>query len=281
MLFGKVGRLGHGKTLRMTVDGLELAERRGAFAPEPRCWIVSNYGVNVAAYAAARKLDASSVVWLQLSMETFSDELALVMGCADDLDVGGVVLLDEIDVVWDAHRWQDMRTTDRYRIKQSRKVGQGWDLFWSAQFVDQVEKSIRNITEEVELVRAYPSPSNARTAGGRRPWFIRGQRFRPGAIRELVAEPEKDRRLGSSWHRYRRWHEGLYDTREMIVPTADLDAADLCARHKKAAAEDRCPVCHPRRPGERPDVRPGLLALLEAAQPPSRLDPEVLLHDAA
>lgn len=133
-----------------------------------------------------------------------------------------------------------MRKSDRYRIKQSRKYG--CDLIWSAQFVDQVEKSIRNITEEVELLRAFPGPTISRREAGKRPWFFVGQRFRPGAVRELVGEPDRDRRIGRDLHRYRRDHEGLYDTDEILMP-ADLEA--LCSRHLKEAKEEHCPRCHP------------------------------------
>jgi hypothetical protein len=72
--------------------------------------------------------------------------------------------------------------------------------------------------------------------------FIRGQRFRPAAVREILATPDKDKRLGTTIHRYRRAHEELYDTDE-IISSADLEA--LCARHAKEEREARCPQCHP------------------------------------
>jgi len=109
------------------------------------------------------------------------------------------------------------------------------------EFVDQVEKSIRNITEEVELLKAIPSPSITRREAGKRPWLIRGQRFRPGAVRELVGEADKDKRLGSAWHRYRREHETLYDTDQIILPT---DTEALCAKHAREVKESRCPRCN-------------------------------------
>ena len=216
--------------MRMVRDGLDLLRLRGGYADPVRCWLVSNIAVNAGAGS----------VGYQLPMDGFSEALASVMSAALAAEVGLVVLVDEVDTVWDAHEWQAMRKGDRYRIKQSRKYGA--DLIWSAQFVDQVEKSIRNITEEVELVRAYPSPSIARRESGKRPWFIRGQRFRPGAVRELVGEADKDKRLGSSWHRYRRADESTYDTDEILMPA---DAEALCARHRKEETESRCPRCHP------------------------------------
>lgn len=239
VIYGKVGRLGHGKTMRMVVDGLELAALRGAASG--RCWVASN--IRIVAPEGWRSE--------QLPMDGFSEALAELMAEARAKEAGLVVLVDELDTVWDAHAWQDMRKSDRYRIKQSRKYGA--DLIWSAQFVDQVEKSIRNITEEVELLRAYPSPSIKRRESGKRPWVLRGQRFRPGAVRELTAAQDPDKRLSSpwdGWHRYRREHERLYDTDELVVP-ADLE--NLCGKHAREERERRCPRC----------ARPSVVALAE------------------
>jgi zonular occludens toxin Zot len=226
VIYGKVGRLGHGKTMRMVVDGLALARLRGAL--EGRTWMAGNIAINA----------PPGLRYVQLPMDGFSEALAHLMTDALAAEVGLVVVVDEIDTVWDAHEWQNMRKSDRYRLKQSRKFGA--DLIWSAQFVDQVEKSIRNITEEVELLRAIPAPTIERREKQRRPWFLRGQRFRPGAVRELVGEAEKDKRLGAAWHRYRREHEALYNTDELVIP---VDDESLCARHRKQEVEARCPRC--------------------------------------
>lgn len=238
MIFGKVGRLGHGKTMTMVVDGLELARQRGA--GEGRCWVAANISVTV----------PDGWRFVLLPMDGFSEALAVLMAAALTAGVGLVVLVDEIDTVWDAHDWQSMRRSDRYRIKQSRKYG--CDMLWSAQFVDQVEKSIRNITEEVELVRAFPSPTISRREAGKRPLLIRGIRFRPGAVRQIVGDADADKSLGTRWRRYRREHELLYDTDEIIVPS---DAESLCPKHKRELAESRCPQCHPV-PIDRPSLLP-------------------------
>jgi len=240
MIYGKVGRLGHGKSMRMVVDGLQLLAMRSKRRP---CWLASNVLVKV----------PEGVVFRQLPMDTFSESLADLMAEARAQGVGLVVLVDEIDEVYGATDWQSMSRGDRHRIKQSRKYGV--DLIYSAQFIDQVEKSIRNVTEEVELLRAYPAPTVTRREAGKRPWVIRGQKFRPGAVRELTAEPEKDKRLGSAWHRYRREHEALYDTDEIIVPPKP---EAYCARHQREERERRCPLCQP--------VPPALLELVEAAE---------------
>lgn len=239
MIYGKVGRLGHGKSMRMVVEGLALCELRGGL--EGRCWLASNISVKV----------PPGMVFVLLPMDGFSAALAELMERSLAAGVGLVVLVDEVDTVWDAHQWQNMRVGDRYRLKQSRKMGA--DLIWSAQFVDQVEKSIRNITEEVELLRAFPSPTISRRERGKRPWFIVGQRFRPGAVRELVGDVDRDKRLGRDIHRYRREHEALYNTDEIITPP-DVEA--LCAAHQRGEREARCPRCNP------PTHRPSMLTIL-------------------
>jgi hypothetical protein len=252
MIYGKVGRLGHGKSMRMVVDGLQLLRDRGGLESPPRCWLAANIAVNAPAGA----------VFVQLPMEGFRQALADLLADSLAAGVGLVVLVDEVDTVWDAHEWQTMRKSDRYRIKQSRKYG--CDLIWSAQFVDQVEKSIRNITEEVELLRAFPGPTISRREAGKRPFLIMGQRFRPGAVRELVGEADRDKRIGRDFHRYRREHEALYDTDEILMP-ANLES--LCSRHLKEAKEADCPRCNAPESGRRGP----LLAEFVAGQPPERI----------
>lgn len=221
--------MGHGKSMRATVKSVELTILRGGLRGE--CILASNITI--------RPPD-DRIEFHHLPMDGFSDALARLMAECLERNVGLVVMVDEVDTVWDAHEWQSMRKSDRYRIKQSRKMGA--DLIWTAQFVDQVEKSIRNITEEVELVKAFPNPTISRREAGKRPWFIRGQRFRPGAVRELVGEQDKDKRLGSSIYRYRREHEAWYDTDELVMP---VDTEALCGRHAKEEKESRCPRCNP------------------------------------
>lgn len=244
MIYGYVGRLGHGKSMRMVVDGLALHDLR---AKRRETWIAANILVR------PRNADVNVI---QLPMDGFSEALADTMSEARAKGAGLVVMVDEIDEVYGATDWQNMSRGDRHRIKQSRKYR--CDLLYTAQFIDQVEKSIRNVTETVELVRAFPSPSLMRTEAGKRPWLIRGQLFRPGAVRELTAEPDKDKRIGSVWHRYHKADEALYDSDEIIIPPRP---EALCAKHSREVKEARCPLCHPK-PHEDPRI---LLELAEAA----------------
>lgn len=219
MIYGKVGRIGHGKTMRAVVDAVSMADRRG---------------VPLASNIRVRRPSGGEVILLPMdgfstSLGELLDGLFACNRCTDldqwgDISHGGidcersglVLLVDEVDTIWDAREWADMSKLDRFRIKQSRKLG--CDVFWTAQFVDQVEKSLRNITEEVGLMRAYPNPTLARRERGKRPWFLIESRFRPGAVRELTASPDSDKRLGRDVHRYRREHELLYNTDELVRP---------------------------------------------------------------
>jgi hypothetical protein len=239
-----VGGLGHGKSMRMVRRSIDTTLLRGG--AEGRCWLASNILIR----------PPEGIRFVQLPMDRFSHDLARLMEAAREEKVGLVVAVDEIDEVWGAHDWANMTRGDRHRIKQSRKYGA--DLYGTAQYIDQVEKSIRNVTEEAELVRAYPAPSLRRREAGKRPWFIRTQRFRPAAVREIVGAPDKDKRLGSAWLRYHRADEELYDTDEIISP--EYEEA-LCARHAREQRELRCPMCHPG-----VDHPTGLAELIDAAR---------------
>lgn len=273
MIYGKVGRLGHGKTMRATVDALALVELRSR---NRECWLASNVHVRV----------PDGRQFFHLPMDTFSESLAALMGRARAAGAGLVVLVDEVDEVWGSTDWQNVRKGDKHRIKQSRHYGT--DMIVTAQFVSQIEKSLRNIMEEVELLRAWPSPSLARRESGvkcdrtgcRKPWcrhgrpmLIRGQLFRPGAVEDLTSEPEKDKRLGAAWHVYRRAHESLYDTDQLIEP---VNAEALCAKHQRELREDRCPRCHPETNGVLQDAWPLRELVTVAAATPAPDDPEAV-----
>jgi len=199
VIYGKVGRVGHGKTMRMVVESCALAARRNAV-------LASNITI----------VPPVGVEFRLLPMDGFSEAFGTLSDEMHEAHRGLVLAVDEVHMIWDARRWDEMSVFDRYRLTQSRHLG--IDVYWTAQFVDQVEKNIRNLTEEVELLRAYPSPTLDRRENGKRPWFIRGQRFRPAAVRELMAEQDKDKRLGANWYRYNRTHELMYDTDALMPP---------------------------------------------------------------
>jgi hypothetical protein len=199
-IYGWVGRIGHGKTMMLVREARELAKLRGAV-------LASNIGIR----------PPEGVRFELLPMDGFSAALEWLIEDCRERKVGLVLAVDEIDTVWDAHEWQAMSKADRFAIKQSRKLGV--DVLWSCQFVDQVEKSIRNITEEVTLMRAFPAPTIRKREKGWRPWFFVAQRFRPGAVRDLMAtKMDPDKRLGRSIIRYRRAWELYYDTDELVRP---------------------------------------------------------------
>jgi len=199
VIYGKVGRVGHGKTMRMVVEACQLAKRRGAI-------LASNITI----------VPPVGVEFRLLGMDEFSEALGRLTDECQERKRGLVLAVDEVHMIWDARRWDEMSVFDRYRLTQSRHLG--IDVIWTAQFVDQVEKNLRNLTEEVELMRAFPSPSLARRERGKRPLFMVGQVFRPAAVRELVAEQDRDKRMARHFYRYRRDHEVLYDTDALMPP---------------------------------------------------------------
>lgn len=217
MIYGKVGRIGHGKTMRMVVDACALAKRR-------RAMLASNI------FIAAPE----GVEFRLLPMDGFSEAFGELSDECRERQIGLVLAVDEVHMIWDARRWDEMSVFDRYRLTQSRHLG--IDVFWTAQFVDQVEKNVRNLTEEVELLRAFPAPSIDRRERGKRPWFMVGQVFRPAAVRELSAEQDKDKRLQRHFYRYKRWDERLYDTDALMPPPAVNQR--LRKRHRLSAVAE-------------------------------------------
>lgn len=152
-----------------------------------------------------------------LPMDGFSKELRKLISRTRKEHRALVLAISEVDTVWDAREWQRTPRADRYLLKQSRHLG--LDLYWDCQFTDQVEKGLRNITEQVTLMRAYPDPTLERFEAGKRPWLFREQRYRPGAVRDLMSTKiDPDVRLGASWVRYRREWEALYDTLAILMP---------------------------------------------------------------
>lgn len=202
MIHGKVGWVGHGKTMRAVVQAVDIARVRSAV-------LASNIAITV---------PELGVPFVQLPMEAAGlgglDEL--IERCRSDR-VGLVLLVDEVHMIWGAREWAEMGKIARYRLTQSRKLG--IDVIWTAQFTDQVEKNIRELTETVELLRAFPSPTLERRESGKRPWGFRGATFRPGH------EGNPDKRLGRNWYRYRREHEAWYDTDELVTPAASVKDA--------------------------------------------------------
>jgi hypothetical protein len=247
VIYGKVGRLGHGKTMRAVVDAIALCKLRGGLEVPARCWLASNIRVNVPA--------GMTFVHMPFG-DGFSPALSALMRTTRDAAIGLVVLVDEVDEIWGATDWQSVLKGDRHRIKQSRHYGT--DLIITCQYVEQMEKNLRNIAEEVEFVYAWPAPTIAgrerckrrgkphdHSGCAKRPLLIRGQRYRPAAVRELTSTVDKDKRISGffdGWHVYRREHELLYDTDEIVEP---VNAEALCARHRKEESEARCPMCHP------------------------------------
>jgi len=187
--------------MRMVVDARVLAARRCRRRPTV---LVSNIGI----------VPPAGVPFVRLPQDGFVDAFCEAVIEADARNLGMVVAIDEVNDVLAAQNWAKVSDSVRAAFTQSRHYGV--DVFWTAQFVDQVEKGVRNVTEEIELVRAFPTPTIEKFERGDRPLLIIGQRYRPGAVRELLASPPPERRMGRAIHLYRREHESWYDTRAIL-----------------------------------------------------------------
>lgn len=213
MIVGKVGGVGHGKTMRAVVDAVELARIRGAV-------LASNIAITAPGLPAG---------FVQLAMSSSGlDGLDELVADARREGRGLVLVVDEVHMIWGAREWSEMTKVTRYRLTQSRKLGV--DVIWTAQFTDQVEKNVRELTDSVEFLRAWPAPTITRRESGKRPLFFLASTYRPGT------EGNVKKRLGRSWYRYRRQHETWYDTDELVLPLEPVKDRPQGDRRSRRAA---------------------------------------------
>ena len=123
---------------------------------------------------------------------------------------GAVLLLDEAGVLFSSREWQKFPLELGYLIAQGRRLRV--DMVYTSQFVDQVDKTLREMTEVAHKVRAFPAPTILGRETGRRPWFITTSSYRPAQV------DQAEKRLGRSYRFYRRRRERDYDTDEFVLP---------------------------------------------------------------
>jgi Zonular occludens toxin (Zot) len=161
-------------------------------------------------------------------------------------DLGAVLFLDEMGVLFNSREWQQFPADLGYLVAQGRRLRV--DLIYTAQFMEQVDKTIRELTEVAHKVRAWPSPSILGRETGKRPRLMWTSTYRP----EQVDQPEK--RLGRQWRTYRRRRERDYDTDEFVLPPR---FAALTASLLAGGAEPRLEGSTPATPAGHPEGRSG------------------------
>lgn len=125
-------------------------------------------------------------------------------------DSGAVLFLDEMGVLFNSREWQKFPPDLGYLVAQGRRLRV--DLIYTAQFIDQCDKTIREMTEVAHKVRAWPSPTILGRETGRRPLLMVTSTYRPAQV------DQAEKRLGRSWRFYRRRRERDYDTDEFVLP---------------------------------------------------------------
>lgn len=139
---------------------------------------------------------------------------------------GAVILLDEAGAMFNSREWMEFPPGLSTLIAQGRKLRV--DLIFTAQFVDQVDKTLRELCEVAHRVRAWPAPTVLGRETGRRPFVMVVSTYRPAN----VDNPEK--RLGRKYVWYRKRRERAYDTDELVMPAAAILAA--CSRKSRRRA---------------------------------------------
>jgi len=131
-----------------------------------------------------------------------------------DRGEGAVVFLDEAGVIFNSREWASFDSELGYLFAQGRHLR--CDLVITSQFVDQVDKLLRELCEVAHKVRSWPAPTILGRETGRRPLVHVVSTYRP----KSVDDPEK--RLGRKWMRYRKSREVVYNTDEMVIPPRRL-----------------------------------------------------------
>lgn len=142
----------------------------------------------------------------------------------------GVLLIDEVNVVFPSRKWQSAPTDMLYLWAQGRKRSVA--VRWTSQTERRVDTVIREVTHEVAQLRVA-----LRRPGGA-PVLVRLSYYEPedvGASEAVKAE----RRLRSRWRIVRGGVLAAYDTLEAVRPAAHLEAKPKRgAGVSPAAAED-------------------------------------------
>ena len=219
-VFGYLGPLGVGKSM-LAVNDL----RQHCYDAESNVLIVSN--VRVQRLPELRKGYGCTFVQLTLSA-TWAEDLARLLWAVHETgSCGGlsdtryiVVFLDDVGVLAWARKWQSFPPTLHTMLSQSRKVG--CDLWWTGQFMSQIDSTLRAMTTVFFDVSCFPRPSFRRRRKGKRPLFMTTHRYEgEGTYRKKGQGSLPDFVI------YKRERESWYDTDALIVPPGFLDDGGL------------------------------------------------------
>lgn len=197
-----VGWRGHGKTMLAVERARRLAIRRS-------CSLIANIWVRDEPGLVVERIPLGSAKGSKsagMDMDWLIDRLWALK----EQKQGAVVLLDEAGVLFSAREWQRFPPELGYLIAQGRRLRV--DLVYTSQFIDQVDKILREMTEVAHKVRAWPAPTVLGRETGRRPLIMWTSTYRPSAV------DQAEKRLGRSFMWYRQRRERDYDTDEFVLP---------------------------------------------------------------
>jgi Zonular occludens toxin (Zot) len=252
-----VGWRGHGKTMLAVERARQLATVRGSL-------ILTNIYVSDEPIRRGRprlrveRIPAGSGRKASSRAGMDVDWLIDRLWSLKEQGEGAVLLLDEAGVLFNSREWQKFPAELGYLMAQGRRLRV--DTVYTSQFIDQVDKTLRETTEVAHKVRSWPAPTILGRETGRRPFVMIVSTYRPAQ----VDQPEK--RLGRSYKLYRRARERVYDTDEFVFPLRRLARSSPAgpggARSEEAssgveaphpedrsAAEDGAAVAEVPRPG--------------------------------
>lgn len=124
----------------------------------------------------------------------------------------GLLLIDEINVVFPSRLWQTAPGTMLYFWAQGRK--RGVEVRWTSQHERRVDTVIREVTHYVHHCRAI--------ALFGRPRWVRTQTYFPGEGDASSEKARRSRRVRSRFHRIPKSLLSTFDTLELVTPAAHV-----------------------------------------------------------
>jgi hypothetical protein len=211
-LWGYVGSIGAGKTMNAVKYACWLAWRRNAL-------LISNITIMPAGkHLPWEFVEGKNFHQLAVGLDgPIAQELMEWISYARINGHGVVILLDEIQVLYPSRAWASFPVDLFWLLTQSRHMGV--DMVYTAQYPEQIDSNIRNLTESLEICKCWPRPSIDRRERKKRPLIMWTRTWQPRDI---------DKGKTTGWIKlepYLKRNEKTYNTDHIISPRSTLRKA--------------------------------------------------------
>lgn len=189
-----MGTFGTGKTLSLSVYAYKNRRRYDE--------VVSNYSLNLGAKGPPVRVIESA----QELLEVFIHALA-----TREQGKRRLIVLDEIQTIFDARFWKDVPRDFLKVLAQPRKAL--LDIFYTTQHESMVEKRIRDVTQFVWWCDAWGKDFNPISDT---PFIFWATCYAPWDLARARSNPKFVRHRGKRFFVFRKKWGALYDTMEVM-----------------------------------------------------------------